>query len=122
LADNRIEHHPEFPGQGRTLEEASKGFILAMRANGRQAASIANMEFTLREMLGHAGRNDWPALVSQLEYEHVAAMLVEWRYRPKWGGKYPKAGDQPVSQGYYDTLVPAGERLLHLVREAPVYC
>jgi site-specific recombinase XerD len=104
LTDIRVEHHPEFPGQGRTLEEATKGFILAMRANGRRPASIGNMEFTFREMLLHAERNDWPALVSRLDYDHVTSMLVEWRYRTKWDGKYPKAENQALSLGYYDTL------------------
>jgi site-specific recombinase XerD len=104
LTDFRVEHHPVFPGQGRTLEEATKGFILAMRANGRRPASIGNMEFTFREMLLHAERNDWPALVSRLDYDHVTSMLVEWRYRTKWDGKYPKAENQALSLGYYDTL------------------
>ena len=104
LTDYHRDTHPVFSGQGRTLEEASKGFILTMRANGRQPASIENMEFTLREMQQHAVDHGWPSLVSEVEYDHVAAMLGEWRYRPKWGGKYPKTGNRPISQGYYETL------------------
>ena len=84
-----------------TVREASKGFLISLRASNRYKATyLVALEGSLAFLAQYAEEQAWPP-VGELTTEHLEDYLVHLATRPKWFGERGAQGK--ASQSYVET-------------------
>lgn len=84
-----------------SVREASKGFIISLRASNRYSPGyLTVLEAALAMLADFAEENRWPGVVG-LTTAHLEDYLGHFASRRKWYGEYAPKG--PVSQSYLET-------------------
>ncbi len=84
------------------LREASKGFLISMRASGGYSHRyIESMEMTLALFSNYAEEQRWPQ-AADITTEHVEQYLIYLQERPKWFGERGRPADR-VSLSHIET-------------------